>query len=189
MTQSLSNPGWDISRTALTCASCNQALAPGQLCWALLIDQTAGGETAGQPSQAPRYTRLDLCEACWEAGRRPVIEGGEIFSFWKTSVPTPQQKKRLLVDDTVLADLFAKLESRTAPEDIQFRFVLALILMRKRLLRYDGIDPETAAAGSDVWLMTPRGGGGMVKVVDPRLTLDQISAVSQHLSQILAEEI
>lgn len=145
------------------------------------------------------YERLDYCEECWQAGKRPAAPQ-EMFSFWKTSVPAPTQKKKLFVDDSVLMDLFTRLEEKEAPQDIRFRFVLALILMRKRLLKYEGSEnlplpagPEGTGEGGgtqEVWTMTPRGENATAaRVINPQLTPEQISEVSQQLTQVLAEEI
>ena len=35
-------------------------------------------------------------------------------------------------------DVFARMEGKSEPQEVRFRFVLALILMRKRLLKYEG---------------------------------------------------
>ena len=88
---------------------------------------------------------LVLIVAMWKvftkAGQPVQVEGQtaqlEMFSFWKTTMPQPQQKKKLLVDDSVLVDVFQRMEGKTEPQEVRFRFVLALILMRKRLLIYE----------------------------------------------------
>lgn len=131
------------------------------------------------------YSRLDYCENCWTSGKRPESPL-EMFSFWKTAVPEPTAKKKLFVDDSVLIDLFQRLEGRDAAEDIRLRFVLALILMRKRLLRYEGM---AEGAVPESWRMRPRGSEEEVLVVNPQLTEEQIGQVSQQLSGILAEEV
>ncbi len=131
------------------------------------------------------FVRVDFCEKCWGDGARPG-EPLVMFSFWKTTVPMPEQKKKLLVDDSVLVDVFARMEGKNEPSEIRFRFVLALILMRKRLLKYEGMEE---GAGAEVWRMVPRGGEQAVQVVNPHLTAEQISEVSQQLSAILAEEV
>lgn len=171
------------------------------------------------PAAVSPFLRLDFCEKCWAEGKRPenlppppaapTEESAsppppppklEMFSFWKTTVPQPQQKKKLLVDDSVLVDVFSRMEGKTEPQEIRFRFVLALILMRKRLLKYEGMDeavPKAAAhAGEDAprppetWKMLPRGENAtLTHVINPHLTAEQITEVSQQLSAILAEEV
>jgi len=193
---------WNVGRTSAVCAACQAVISPNGVCWAALCDAPLAPGPAGeaikknakeQGKEPPSpFVRIDFCEKCWAEGKRPTA--GEVFSFWKTVVPEPQQKKKLLVDDNVLMDVFQRMEERTEPQEIRFRFVLALILMRKRLLKYEGMEPVAAEAEAlspspEVWRMLPRGGEASVHVINPHLTADQITEVSQQLSAILAEEI
>lgn len=144
--------------------------------------------TKTETKEVSPYTRVDYCESCWAAGKRPEAPL-EMFSFWKTTVPEPTAKKKLFVDDSVLIDLFQRLDGRDTAEDTRLRFVLALILMRKRLLRYEGMVERKSPEAPEEWRMRPRGTDDEVIVVNPQLTESQIGEVSQHLSGILAEEV
>ncbi len=141
--------------------------------------------------------RLDFCPECWAAGRRP---GGAtaLISFWKTAVPDAGKKRRPVVDDHVLLDLFNTLEGREAASDAQLRFVLALLLMRKKLLKYDGVAQARTSGGDtgaeagamsapEIWRMLPRQ-GPPVLVANPDLSPEQIGEVSEQLSAVLAAE-
>jgi hypothetical protein len=227
---------WNVGRASGRCAACGAELAADQPCWAALCDGLPVKRPAEPPvpertrkAPAPANTpaepvspfvRVDFCESCWNQGRRPeqlspvalgLVEEGQsaklaMFSFWKTTMPLPQQKKKLLVDDSVLVDVFQRMEGKSEPQEERFRFVLALILMRKRLLKYEATeespaplppaDPAAAAPRPpEVWRMLPKAadpGGGWgepVRVVNPHLTAEQITEVSQQLSAILAEEV
>ncbi len=196
---------WDVGKNTAVCTHCQTPQEPGVVCWAALVENlapAADAAPAGNPpaenalAQRPPFERLGYCQACWAAGHRP-LPPAEMFSYWKTTAPSPNQKKRLFVDDSVLLDLFTRLQEKAAPQDVRFRFVLALVLMRKRLLKYEGSEalPQVpdAPAGAPVpelWTMIPRGENPQpVKVVNPQLTPEQIAEVSGQLSQILAEEI
>jgi hypothetical protein len=65
---------------------------------------------------------------------------------------------------------------------VQFRFVLALILMRKKALRYEG---SQIRDGIEIWRMVLPRDQSEHQVVNPKLTDDQISGVSEQLSVIL----
>jgi len=65
---------------------------------------------------------------------------------------------------------------------LQFRFVLALILMRKRKLRYDS---SSDVGGREIWTMTLLKDQTTHEVLNPHLTDDQIEGVSQQLTAIL----
>ncbi len=70
-------------------------------------------------------------------------------------MPRPEEKKKLFVDDQVLCDLFERLAEVTEPAKVNFRFVLGLILMRKRLIVYETTRHDD---GKDVWVV---GGGDL----------------------------
>ena len=69
-----------------------------------------------------------------------------LFSHWESTVPQPNEKKKIFVDDAVLMNLLVRLADTDQPQRLAFRFVLALILMRKKLLRYEGAQkrPDTS---------------------------------------------
>lgn len=104
------------------------------------------------------------------------------FCHFKTRSPVKEKRRKLLVDDDVLLNFFRRLAEETAPVRVQFRFVLALILMRKRLLRYES---SQTAERVEVWTMTSVKDQAAHRVVNPHLTDDQIDGVSRELSAIL----
>ena len=214
MTMLNTQGSWNVGRSGAACSACGTALSANATCWAALCDRPVeqlspaekaaamdAEQAAGKKKNAKEeekaapspFVRIDFCEACWAQGKRPADV--TMFSFWKTIVPEPQQKKKLLVDDSVLMDVFQRMEGRGEPQEIRFRFVLALILMRKRLLKYEGMDPTPAPVAAqdapppETWRMLPRAAEKPVLVINPHLNADQITEVSQQLSAILAEEI
>ena len=191
------NQTWDVGKVGGQCAQCATELPPGATCWAALVEVRSlpAAPTESKTPLSP-WQRLNFCPECWNSGKRPTAPV-EMFSFWKTLVPESQKKARTFVDDTVLLDLFNRLADREDILDLRFRFVLALLLMRKRLLKYEGTSalPEVLKAKyaaltplPEAWNMTQRGGIA-VMVFNPHLTAEQIGEVSQQLSGILAEEI
>jgi len=61
--------------------------------------------------------------------------------------------------------------------------VVALILMRKKLLIYDRMDTDDRER--EIWTMHLRGRDEKVFVMDPKLTEDRIAEVSADLSEIM----
>jgi hypothetical protein len=101
-------------------------------------------------------------------------------------MPVAEAKKKIFVDDEVLLELFERLADVTEPAKLNFRFVLGLILMRKRLLIYENtrLDGE-----KEFWTVRRRGRDGNLDLLNPRLGEEQITEVSQQLSQVLNEEL
>ena len=202
----LQSPTWSVGKVSPRCAACQSALAPGDACWAALVEwprenlaKNTLSNSQDSPASRPAagWQRLDFCPSCWSTGRRPAAPT-QMFSWWKTVVPDPGRRRKTFVDDSVLLELFNRLAERRDLENIRFRFVLALLLMRKRLLKYEasqapGPEWHDLFAGAtpqpELWKMTRRADQTAVTVINPHLTTDQIGAVSAQLSGILAEEI
>jgi hypothetical protein len=124
--------------------------------------------------------RRDFCADYWQA------EKPEVFCFWKTKLPNPDQKKQIFVDDDMLMAFFERLENETEQEKINFRFVLALVLMRKRHLKYD--DTRTDE-GREIWCLRVVGDKQIVEVVNPHLNEEQIEQLSSQIGQILQTDL
>ena len=183
---------WEVAKTQGVCAGCGQSLEPRQEYYAALVEgsgQTAQAEAAkeaaGQgkeekPETSGGFERLDYCEQCWQR------ESPQAFCFWKTCVPEPAQKKKLLVDDEVLLQFFERLDQASERVKINFRFVLALILMRKRILKYQQTQLRD---GQEFWIMGQLRQQTKHEVLNPRLDDAQIEEVSEQLSAILRSEL
>ena len=144
--------------------------------------------------------RVDVSIEAWGGGYRPP----HLFSFWKTTIPEASGKKKTFVDDAVLLNLLRRLEEATEPQRLAFRFVVALILMRKKLLRYDGTDAVDDPVGDgpvqEWWRFTPKADVSKchfgkwaedetLSVLDPHLDEGQIEQVTSQLGEILEAEL
>ncbi|MEX0655253.1 MAG: hypothetical protein WD534_01955 [Phycisphaeraceae bacterium] len=192
---------YEVPRTTGVCTFTGRTLQPGEPYYATLVE--VDPDTADAPSLASALgmMRLDVSQEAWEQGRRP----DRLFSFWKSTVPEPSEKKKLFVDDAVLMNLFRRLEDATQPQRQAFRYVLGLILMRKRLLRFDGaerrsVEVDGEPAEQEWWKLTPKldvNKGPMSKwneqetidLLDPQLDEAQIEQVTQQLGEILEAEL
>jgi hypothetical protein len=104
-------------------------------------------------------------------------------------MPAAEEKKKVFVDDEVLCTLFERLGEATEPAKVNFRFVLGLILMRKRLVIYESARHESENGGRDVWVVRMKGRDERLDLFDPKLDENQVLEVSQQLGQILNEEL
>jgi hypothetical protein len=129
--------------------------------------------------------RKDLSLEAWEAGHRPE----RLFSNWKTTVPEPSKRQKLLIDDDVLVDLFERLADDEREQRIAFRFVLGLILLRKRRMRFIERSRDTEGVAS--WTLKYRGApdAPSVKVVDPELSDEDVHELTEQLGEILQAEL
>jgi hypothetical protein len=161
--------GYEVSRPHGKCAICGETIQPDDRFIACLRETPLG------------FERLDCMTACWEK-----LDRQQIIAFWKTTMPRAEAKKKIFVDDQVLCDLFERLANATEPSKLHFRFVLGLILMRKRMLVYETTRKE---ADREIWSMRFRGREDRLDLLNPQLTEAQVQDVSRQLGEILNEEL
>lgn len=156
---------WSISKTSGQCSKCNKEIEDGEQFFAALTVCDDG------------FERIDTCAECWEADKP------EVFYFWKTKrLTADEQNKPVFIDDDMLLDFFDSLEDAKEQEKINFRFVLMLIMMRKRLLRYNTTDNLD---GQELWKLKVTGQKREVCVVNPHLSEDEIEKLSDNIGQIM----
>ena len=160
---------WEIEKPLGHCWGSGKKIEYGEEYFAALVETDQG------------FQRRDFCAEYWQD------EKPEVFCYWKTKLPHPDQKKKIFVDDEMLMAFFDRLEQETEQEKINFRFVLALILMRKRRLKYDSSKTEN---NKEIWRLRIVGSDRQfVEVRNPNLDEEQIQQLSSQLSQILQVEL
>jgi len=118
-------------------------------------------------------------------------------------VPQASEKKKVFVDNQVLMDILNKLEGDSKRQ--AFRFVLSLVLTRKRFLRFDETKKVVVVEADGVdgakkvehwWVLTPKvnvmkGPMGkwdesrQIEIFDPQLNDEQITDVVEQMTEIL----
>jgi hypothetical protein len=162
--------GYDVSRPQGICHVSGKPIEPDEKFMAALRETPQG------------FERVDVSLPHWAE-----FDHKDVLAFWQTQMPRHEQKKKVFVDDTVLCELFDRLGSATEPAKLNFRFVLGLILMRKKLLVYETTRHE--ADGRDIWCVRPKGRDEKLDLVDPKLDEQQMMEVSKQLGEILNEEL
>jgi hypothetical protein len=196
--------GYEIEDPAGVCALTGRRLEPGESYMASLVEldaeqQQAERERGNEKAAVLGLKRMDVSLEAWEAGQRPE----KLFGYWKSRIPEPKQKKqKVFVDAPMLMNLLERLAGTKDARRQAFRFVIALILMRKKLLRYDGSSTETGEEGETLhwWKLTPKADvrkgplsawdeQNPIAVRDPRLDERQIREVCDQLGEILEADL
>ena len=125
------------------------------------------------------FERRDFCVGCWTDEFRQTA-----FSFWQTRVPKKEEKKKLFVDDAVLLDFFRRLAENPDETKAGFCFVLTLILMRKRIVKY--VSTEQSETSGETWTMRITGEEKEYKIPNPQLDDQQIEKIREELTSVLA---
>jgi hypothetical protein len=159
---------WEINKPLGQCSGSGARIQPGEEYFGALVETEEG------------LQRRDFCADYWNS-RKPAV-----FCHWKSRLPHPDQKKHVFVDDGMLMAFFERLAGETEQEKVEFRFVLALILMRKRLLKYDSTKTDD---GTETWCLRVTGSKEIAEVTNPHLDEQQIERLSSQIGQILQTDL
>lgn len=161
--------GYSIGRPLGKCAVTQQPIDAGAKFVAALRETPQG------------FERLDISLDAW-----PGFDRADLLGYWQTTMPAAETKRKVFVDDNVLCEIFERLSTATEPAKLNFRFVLGLILMRKRIIIYENTRYE---AEQEIWSVRFKGRDDKLDLVNPRLDEQQVMEVSSQLSEILNEEL
>ncbi len=159
---------WEIDKPLGQCYGTGRKIQHGEEYFGALVETEEG------------LQRRDFCADYWEK------EKPNVFCYWKTRLPHPDQKRQIFVDDGMLLAFFDRLARETEQEKINFRFVLALILMRKRRLKYDSSRMDN---DKEIWRLRFAGDKQTVEVINPHLDDEQIEQLSSQIGQILQTDL
>jgi len=145
---------------AKSCAKSGRAFRPGDTCWSVLVEKDG------------HLVRQDFSSEEW-AGPPP-----EAIGHWRCMVPESAESSRPKLDPDSLFDYFLQLCDSPNIVQQQYRYVLALLLLRKRrLILEEVVDiddrPTMRLVGS--------GGEGPFDVTEEELSEDQIERLQHQL--------
>lgn len=112
---------WKIHRREPVCSTCERPFEDGESHYSVLsfADDALG--------------RVDHCAACFKEREEPGGEGGDLV-FWRTRHRV-DPKRGLAVDFDAVEALFLALDGREETRLAELRYLLSLLLMRKRRLK------------------------------------------------------
>ncbi len=157
---------WDIQPRAAACTTCQELFADKQTYHTLLSFGAEG------------YQRRDLCDKCLpQAGRDKVV------SYWQGEykMPTPPPPEPILKETA--ETLLKKLCESNDPTQAPSRYILAVMLERKKLLIHR--DTVKSDDGQDLLVYEHKVTGESYTIPDPRLRLDQLTEVQQQIVTLL----
>ena len=160
---------YDIQTPSRVCAATGRELKPGDRFFAVLTED------------AGKLVRKDFAADAW-----PGPPAGAV-AYWSGKVPVAGQKPRKpVVNDELLLDCFDRLKDTADADGLNFRYVAALLLMRRKRFKFE--DAAKDDQGRDVLIVKDARGGAVHHVTDPRLTDDQIAAVQTEVFRVLGWE-
>jgi len=163
---------WNIQPRARACHACGESFADRQLYHTLLLDARGN------------YERLDVCERCWAAEyQRGAADRTGFVSHWQGQFETPAPRPEAIQKETA-ESVLRKLIARDQPEDLAVRFILAVMLERKRILK---VREQFRHEGQRVFVYEHGATGDAFTIVDPELRLDQLENVQRDVARFLEQ--
>ncbi len=156
---------YEIRPRSLVCARTGRELKPGETYYSVLAATPQG------------FVREDYAAEAWTGPHKGAI------GFWRARVPTAAAKNRpQFVDDSVLVQFFERLEGESESQKENFRYILALLLIRKKILKLVGAETD---GGREFLVVRAAATGAQTRVVNPGLTEEQLVALQTEVEKSL----
>jgi hypothetical protein len=157
---------WDIQSRADACTACQRAFADKEAYHTLLNMSTSG------------YARRDLCATCFASAARDGV-----ISYWQGEYKLPPPPPPEAIQKETAETLLRKLVESTDPSHTSARYILAVMLERKRILKHR--DTVHEDSGAELLVYDHARTGESFTIPDPKLRLDQLAQVQQEVSALL----
>ena len=155
---------YEVQPNSRRCAVTGRELKVGERFYSALLEENR------------QVVRRDYCKEAWQGPPSGA------FSFWTGVVPTSTEKAKPRFDDDLLEECFHRLEGQTEPGRLNFRYVVALLLMRRRRLKYE---TSTMDAGVETLVLRNLQTGAKHEVLNPRLSEEAMLQVQEEVFQVL----
>jgi len=161
------NQDWSIKHRADRCAVSGEPFRDGDLFYTLLYYEK--GE----------FRREDLSEAAFKARNENI----QPFSFWRSKFETPPPLATEALGKQTAEDLLRRYMAEQSPEHSNARYILAVMLERKKLLKE--IEARRGGDGSLTRIYEHAKTGEVFVIPDPQLRLEQIADVQAQIAGLL----
>jgi len=126
----VTSSAWKTGHRGQGCGACAGEFVPGALVVSALFEPAPAGGAEPDFEDAPPFSRTDFCGDCFDG----EADTGAPFSWWRFVVPAPEEKKATF-DLGVAREFLQRLLGQDDPERASLRYLLTLLLMRKRVVK------------------------------------------------------
>ena len=155
---------YQIQGPARVCAVTGRELKPGERVFSVLRDENG------------QFVRTDYAADAW-----PGPPAGAI-AWWAGRVPEAGRPTKPTINDDLLVDCFEHLAGTTDPARLRFRYVVALLLMRRKRFKFE--DARKRGERDSLVVRDVRT-GRRHEVDDPQMTDPEMDAVRDEVFRVL----
>lgn len=155
-----------VSPPTRLCAASGRELQEGEKVYSLLTEQDG------------QVVRVDYAADAWTGPPDDCI------AFWLGRIPPSRRDRKPTLSDDALWDCFERLADPQGDSQQRLRYVMALLLMRRRKLKFE----DTVKRDGQDWLVLRAAGRGgkRCEVLDPGLSDDDLAAAQGEVFDLLA---
>ena len=157
---------WDIQSRADSCTNCQKAFVDEETYHTLLRMEASG------------YQRRDLCGPCYANAPRDGV-----LSYWQGEYKVPAPPAPEPIHKETAETLLRKLVESSDPAHAAARYILAVMLERKRILKHR--DTVREQNGDELLVYEHAATGESFTIPDPHLRLDQLAQVQEEIAAVL----
>ncbi|MBI2949440.1 MAG: hypothetical protein HYY23_17520 [Verrucomicrobia bacterium] len=161
---------WNIQSRAHACQACRKPFANKELFHTLLFDHKH------------TYERLDICENCWTTQYSQATDRKGFISCWQSVYTVPPAAPPDPIQKETAESLLRKLIEQNDPGHAAARFILAVMLERKRLLK---VKAQLLENQQRIFVYEHVGTGDLFQIPDPNLKLDKLEEVQREVGRLL----
>ena len=154
---------YEIQRCTRHCALSDRELAPGEGYYSVLVPEGSA------------VCRLDYSEEAWDGPPQGAL------AWWKSRLPTATERRKRWAPNDAMLRFFEELGEVPGKEDV--RYVLALLLVRRRVMRVEEGDPSPEESPMLV-LFCPRN-GTTYTIAAAAPAAERIEAIQEELARLL----
>jgi hypothetical protein len=146
------------------CVITGRELRPGERAFTVLIDQEG------------RFIRQDYSTEAWQG------PPSNAFGFWQGKVPTPEGPRRPPIDDEMLLECLRRLEGQEDGPRGPFRYVVALLLLRRKRLKFES---ARTVNGQEILKLRCARSRQVFEVANPGLDEAALDTVQDEVFKVL----
>jgi len=158
---------YQFTGPARVCAASGRELRAGETVYSVLRDD--GGQ----------FVRTDYSADAWQGPPTSAV------AWWSSRFPEAGRPAKPTINDDVLVDCFEHLADTTDPARQKFRYVVTLLLMRRKRFRFE--DARKRGDRETLVIRDVRS-GLRHEIDDPQLTEPEMDAVRNDVFRVLGWE-
>jgi len=154
---------YEVQRCTRRCAATDRELKDGEVCYSVLMAEGAA------------VVRRDYAAEAWPGPPEDCL------GWWKSTVVDPHAGRLSWAPSDIMLSYFERLLADPSAEDA--RYVLALLLVRRRVLRVEGHDNDTN--GRETLVLYCSRNEAEYRVAEVMPSPERAAAIQQQLAELL----